>query len=127
MPTFPSTEWADAVVESLDNDPQFQRIANYFDATVLFEFGDDSYVFRLRDGAVRACHDGARFVEWDIAVRAPVETWERFLSASPPPFYNDLRSVWMQHDLTIEGDLTTALQQWRSLKYLIDVFGEVQR
>jgi hypothetical protein len=127
MPTFPSTEWADAVVESVDDDQYFQRIASYFDATVLFGFGENDYALTLRDGTIQAYHEQPRFVEWDVAVRAPMETWENFLSVSPPPFYNDLRSVWMQHDLTIEGDLTTALQQWRPLKYLINVFGEVQQ
>jgi hypothetical protein len=127
MPLFPSDEWADAVISSVNDDQYFNRIADYFDATVLFGFGDDEYAFTLRDGEVRAYHEQPRFLEWNVAIRAPMDTWEKFLSVSPPPFHNDLRSVWMQHDITIEGDLTTALQQWRSLKYLIDVFGEVHR
>lgn len=127
MPTFPNSAWAEQVVASVNQDPYFNRIATYFDATILFGFGEEAYAFTLRDGEVTAYHERPRFVEWDLAIRAPMSTWERFLSSSPPPFYNDLRSVWMQHDLTIEGNLTTALQQWRSLKYLIDVFGEVQR
>jgi len=127
MPTFPSSEWARAVTESVNDDPYFGRIANYFDATVLFEFGEQSYAFTLENGGVTEVYETPRFVSWDVAVRAPIDTWEKFLLASPPPFYNDLRSVWMQHDLTIEGNLTIAIQQWRSLKYFIDAFGEVQR
>lgn len=127
MPPFPSSEWAEAVTESVNEDAYFERIARYFDATVLFEFGDDPYAFTLEDGGVTGVHETPKFVSWDVAVRAPTETWETFLSESPPPFYNDLRSVWLQHDLTIEGDLKTAIQHWRALKHFIGAFGEVDR
>lgn len=123
MPTFPSSEWADEVTETVNGDPHFERIAKYFDATVLFEFDDEPYAFTIADGAVTDVHETPKFVSWDFAVRAPTETWNTFLSESPPPFYNDLRSVWLQHDLDIEGDLQTAIQHWRALKYLIDAFG----
>lgn len=127
MPTFPSTEWADGVTESVNDDPHFERIARFFDATVLFEFGDEPYAFTLADGEVTEIHETPKFVSWDVAVRAPAETWEQFLSESPQPFYNDLRSVWLQHDLVIEGDLKIAIQHWRALKRLVDAFGEVGR
>ncbi|MFC7233355.1 hypothetical protein ACFQMM_22045 [Saliphagus sp. GCM10025308] len=67
------------------------------------------------------------FVGWDFAVRAPVDTWENLLSESPPPFYNDLRSVWLQYDLEIEGDLKRAIQHWRPLKRMVTAFAEVSR
>jgi hypothetical protein len=127
MTEFITDTWADSVTEAVNGDSHFNRIARHFDATVLFAFGEDEYAFTLADGTVTAVHETPKFVSWDVAVRAPAETWETFLSDSRPPFYNDLRSVWLQHDLTIEGDLKVAIQQWRALKYLIDTFGEVGR
>lgn len=127
MPGFPSTEWAERVVETVNEDEEFRRVGRQFDATVLCEFGDDAYAFTLRDGRVTGLHESTEFVSWDVALRAPRETWETFLSKSPPPFYNDLRSVWTQHDMTVEGDLVTAFQHWRPLKHLVAVFGEVAR
>lgn len=127
MTQFPSDEWAESVATTVNDDPEFERIARHFDATVLFEFGDSAYAFTLDDGTVTSASAATEFVSWDVAVRAPVDVWETFLSESPPPFYNDLRSVWTQHDLTIEGDVLTAFQYWRPLKYLIDTFGEVAR
>lgn len=127
MSQFPSTEWAESVAAAANADPEYRRIAEHFDATVLFEFGDEAYAFVLVDGSVDEIHAATDFVSWDFALRAPIDDWETFLSESPPPFYNDLRSVWTQHDLTVEGDVLTAIQYWRPLKYLVDVFGEVAR
>lgn len=127
MSQFPSSEWAQTVTETVNSDPYFERIGRYFDATVLFEFGGEPYAFMLENGSVTGVHETPKFVSWDVALRAPMETWETFLSPSPPPFYNDLRSVWLQHDLTIEGDLKVAIQHWRALKYLVDAFGEVDQ
>jgi len=127
MSAFPSEEWARTVVETVNDDAEFRRLARHFDATVLFEFGDTSYAFEMDDGAVGELHTSTDFVSWDLAIRAPMDAWEPFLSASPPPFYNDLRSAWTQHDLTVEGDMVTAFQHWRPLKYLVQAFGEVAR
>ena len=125
MSQLPSEEWATTVTETVNNDPHFERIASHFNATVLFEFGDDPYAFTLEGGKVSGVHDNPQFVSWDFAVRAPVETWQTFLSESRPPFYNDLRSTWLQHEMDVEGDLKTAIQYWRPLKYLLRIFGEV--
>lgn len=125
MPAFPSTEWAETVVDTVNEDPQFRRIARHWDATLLFEFEDATFAFTVSDGAVTELHESPEFVTWDVALRAPAGVWETFLSESPPPFYNDLRSVWTQHDMTIEGDVVSAFQHWRPLKYLVDTFGEV--
>ncbi|MFC7233506.1 hypothetical protein ACFQMM_22975 [Saliphagus sp. GCM10025308] len=127
MSTFPSEEWFEAAVDWLANDAQFDRTSVHFDATVLFEFGDDGYVVELSDGEIDAVHTEPMFVGWDFAVRAPVDTWENLLSESPPPFYNDLRSVWLQYDLEIEGDLKRAIQHWRPLKRMVTAFAEVSR
>ena len=125
MPTFPSGEWSESVQEAVNNDSQFKRIGEYFDATILFEFGKERYLFKVADGEVKSVQIYPEFASWDFAIRAPINTWEMFLSSSPPPFYNDLRSVWLQHDLSIEGDLKVAIQHWRPLKHLIAVFREV--
>lgn len=127
MPRLASADWAAAVAEALNDDPHFGRVAAHTDAALLFEFGDDRCVFDVLEGSVRSVDDAPAFRSWDVAVRAPRDTWERFLSADPPPFYQDLRSVWMQHDLDVEGDLTTAIQHWRALGLMIDAFGEAAR
>jgi hypothetical protein len=127
MSDFPSDEWAQQVAATVNDDAEFARIAREFDATVRFDFGEDAYAFELGDGRVRSVRDATAFSSWDVVLRAPMDTWETFLSESPPPFYNDLRSVWTQHDMTIEGDVLTAIQHWRPLKYLVDAFGEVRR
>mgnify|MGYP000132513614 CR=1 FL=1 len=125
MPEFPSAEWANEVVRAANDDPQFARLARHAHATVLFEFGDQSVAFALDDGTVES-REPSDFAGWDVALRAPMETWEKYLSESPEPFYNDLRSVWTQHDMTIEGDVVTAFQYWATLKRLVANF-EVAR
>jgi pimeloyl-ACP methyl ester carboxylesterase len=122
MTSFPSAEWAIDVAKRANDDRGFRRSATAMDATALFEFGETAHAFNFVDGRVEEVHHAPRFVSWDVAVRAPLDTWETFLSASPPPFYNDLRSVWMHHDLTVEGDVLTAVRHWEALKRFVTHF-----
>lgn len=127
MPSLPASGWVRSATDSLTDDARYQRVAGRFGATVLLEFGDDAYVLEIEDGDVTEVDADPSFASWDFAVRAPVETWETHFAEVPPPQYNDLRSLWLQRDLTIEGDVLLAMQHWRSLKLLIDVLGEAVR
>lgn len=127
MPTLPESRWVEAATNKLDEDAYFERIARGFDATVLFEFGGDGYLLTVEDGTITDLRDDPEYLAWDFAVRAPTETWDKVFAEVPPPQYNDLRGVWLQRDLDIEGDVFLAIQHWRPLKYVIETFGEATR
>lgn len=127
MPEPSSPEWGEAVAERLNDDPQFERIASHLDATMLFEFGEESCAFTVDDGAVTEVHPSPSLLGWDLAVRAPLDAWKKLLSEVPPPHYNDLRGAWIVREFDVEGDLLTAIQHWRALKHVVGAFAEGTR
>ena len=46
-------------------------------------------------------------------------------SESPPPLHNDLLGAWLRGNVSMEGDLKTAIQHIQPLKRMLAVFGEV--
>lgn len=123
MPPF-SDEWMETAAAALADDPQFARTSRAFAATIRFDFGDAAYALTVDEGDVAVHHD-PEFVAWDLAVRAPEATWEEMLSATPSPPYHDLLGAWLRGDVTLEGDLKTAVQHLRPLKRTVAVFREV--
>jgi hypothetical protein len=125
MSSPPSPRRLDTVKESVNQDTQFEQSTRYLDANVLLGFGDQEYIFKINRGEIVEIVNDTRFVSWDIAIRAPTDTWEKLFDPSPPPFYQDLRSVWLNHDLTLEGNLFLAIQHWEALKRLTQAIREV--
>jgi hypothetical protein len=124
MPTFPSAEWAATARTRLNEDPQFERFAKHVDSTVRFDFGEAAYAFTVTDGRV-ALHEDPTYTTWDYALRGSDEVWEKLLSETPPPIYNDPIGAWLQGDLVIEGNLKRTVQDLRPLKRMVEVFREV--
>lgn len=123
MPPFPGNEWMESVAAALSDDQQFSRTSHAFAATIRFDFGDAAYALTIDEGDVSVHHD-PKFVAWDLAVRGSETTWEEMLSAAPSPPYHDLLGAWLRGDLTMEGDLETAIKHLRPLKRMLAVFQE---
>lgn len=124
MPPVLSEDWLRSTADAVENDPAFARVAEDFEATVVFGVGADDTAARFSDGEMDVLGDPA-FVTWDFAMRAPASTWQKLLSENPPPLHHDVIGTWLQSDLTIEGDLRLALRHLRPLKRLLSVFREV--
>lgn len=126
MPARASDEWLDRVQAAANADPAFRRFAAQCDATVGFVFEDEECAFTVDEGEVTAAHPAPKFVDADVTLRAPSETWDKYLSESPPPFFNDLRPVWLTQDLAVEGDVRKAMAHWRTLKQLVAAIREAE-
>lgn len=116
--------WLERAATALENSPTYTRVAEGFEATVLFGVDDESVAATFREDEVTV-HGDPTYETWDVALRAPAETWEKLLAETPPPLYNDLIGAWLQADLTIEGDLRLAIRHLRPLKRIVAVFREV--
>lgn len=125
MPTFPSSTWVESVASAVNDDEEFRRFSRAFDATIRFDFGEDSFALTVEDGTVVDVHHDPTFVTWDVALRASEGTWRKMLAATPPPLHNDLLGAWLRGDMTMEGDLKVAVQHIRPLKRMLAVFREV--
>lgn len=125
MSTFPSRAWVDTAVSAVNDDAEFRRVSDAFDATIRIDFGEYACAMTVDDGAIRAVEHSPQFASWDVALRASTATWQKLLAEVPPPLYNDLLGAWLQAELTMEGDLQLAIQHLRPLKRLLAVFQEV--
>jgi hypothetical protein len=125
MATVLSEEWLQRAADRVNDDPRFTRVSEPFEATVVFGVDGSDTAATFEDGRMRVAGD-PRYSTWDFALRAPVETWQRFLDETPPPRHHDLIGTWLQAELTLEGDLRLAMRHLRPLKRLFTVFREVQ-
>lgn len=119
MPELLSEEWLEQVASRVDDGPEFARVAEGFEATVVFGVDGRDVAATFRDGRMDVVGDPT-YETWDFALRAPERTWRRLLAETPPPRHHDLVGAWLQADLTIEGDLRMAIRHLRPLKRLLE-------
>lgn len=123
------TAWQDVV----NSNPVIPVIGNRFNTDFLLGFGDKEYVVSVREGQVVGLTDelsGVSTVDtpWTFALRAPAETWEKYIQDPPPPMYND---IWaMAHplhgNLKMEGDLLPLWQNLRSINHVLEAMRAVR-
>ncbi|QKY68292.1 SCP2 sterol-binding domain-containing protein [Lentibacillus sp. CBA3610] len=92
--------------ERLNNDAEFALKARKWEGSFKIIIGEETYVFQMHEGDIeRIKHNPPLFTECDFLIYAPTEDWDKILGDNPPPFYQDIFSAWLHHDVTIEGDL----------------------
>lgn len=124
MSAFPSQEWLESATATLADDRQFNQSNRAFEATIRFDFGEDAYAISI-DESVIEVHENPTYVSWDFALRAPESTWREMFAETPPPIHHDLLGAWLRGNVTMEGDLKTAVQHLKPLKRMLVVFREV--
>jgi hypothetical protein len=78
----------------------------YVSVAFLLEVGSDSYIVTIDRGRVVGLTAGPFVMpQWAFALRASVETWERYWLPTPPPGANDLFAMLRSKELRLEGDL----------------------
>lgn len=122
--TILSEEWLERTARRLES-AEFDRVADGFEATVVFGVDDHDVAVAFEDGAMEVLGE-ATYETWDFALRAPAETWEKLTAETPPPRHHDVIGAWLQSDLTIEGDLRMAIRHLRPLKRVLDEFQAVE-
>ena len=71
----------------------------------------------MRKGSIESINKAPKFdVRTDFEMRAPMEVWDKFLSAEPPPLYHDIFAMIMRvPEFGLEGDTLVAMQNARAL------------
>lgn len=104
-------------------DPELAVVGKFFTCDLLLGSGERRFLLRFREGELaEILPDPPPVVPWRAAIKAPEETWEKFLQDPPPPMFHDVwAAVWMGH-MTLEGDTKVLMQNhlavWRTLKLL---------
>jgi hypothetical protein len=113
----------DRVQGAMGSDKELAWAGRFFNSRVLLGSGERRFLLVFRDGElVEIVADPPPVVPWQFALKAPDQTWEKFLADPPPPMFHDIwAATWMGH-MTIEGDTKVFMQNhyalWRTLKLM---------
>jgi hypothetical protein len=108
--------------DAVRSDPELAWAGRFFNARVLVESGERRFLLHFRDGELVEVVPGPPLVvPWQFALKAPDQTWDKFLSDPPPMFHDIWAATWTGH-MTIEGDIEAFMQNhyalWRTLKLM---------
>lgn len=82
--------------------------------------GGRGFFLRLAEGRVAGIDEGPRRMRsCAFLVAAPPESWEKFWTPVPPPWYHDLFAMNKKGVLTIEGDLHSFMANLQYFKDLL--------
>lgn len=120
--------WMKRWSEAVNSNGPMSWIGKHFTATMLLGFGDKHFVVSFDQGKIASFTDeiGPETC-YQLAIKGPAESWEKFCQPVPPPMYND---IWaMGHPLhgrvVMEGDQMVMWQNMRAFTWALDRMREV--
>lgn len=121
--------WIERWQNMVNRDSVARLLGRHFTADVMLEFGSNAYVVSFQDGELtRVQHEIGAETTYQFALRAPAETWAKFVQPVPPPMYNDI--IAMSHSLhgrlKIEGDVKVMWQNLRAFAWDLDLMRSVK-
>src|SRR5690554_1306788 len=87
-----SPAWMQRWQGLVNEDGVMRNVGRYFDGNVLLDFGGErQYVVEFRNGRIERLVDQVGPEErYQFALRAPQDSWSKFVQPTPPPMYNDI-------------------------------------
>lgn len=124
--TFLSPEWFDAYVSRVNADPEMAAIAKWFNASWFLIAGQTRKVICVEAGQITNIVHAPRIDTRAVfGFRAPMATWQKFISKKPPPLHNDFFAMLMRvPEFTIEGESLVAMQNARALQRMMNLMRE---
>ena len=122
------TSWMKRWQGAVNANGPMSWIGKHLTADILLGFGDKNFVVHFRNGKIDNFTDqlGPETC-YQLALRAPAESWKKFCEKVPPPMYND---IWaMAHPLhgklQMDGDQKVLWQNMRAMFWAFDRMREV--
>ena len=124
--TFLSPEWFDAYVSRVNADPEMAAIAKWFNAPWFLIADQTRKVICVEAGQITNIVHAPRIDTRAVfGFRAPMATWQKFISKKPPPLHNDFFAMLMRvPEFTIEGESLVAMQNARALQRMMNLMRE---
>jgi len=126
MSDYPGLAWFEQYRERVNADPELKVIGDWFTTTFGLTFGESRYALKLDQGRIVDVIASPKFdVRTMFGFRAPVEVWQKFLSANPPPLFHDFFAMLMRvPEFVLEGDGLAAMQNARALHRMMNIMRE---
>jgi hypothetical protein len=121
--------WMERWQKLVNQDSVTKVIGRHFTADFMLDFSNAAYVVSFVNGAMtRVAQDIGPETTYQFALRAPQESWSKFIQPIPPPMYND---IWaMAHPLhgrlRLEGDVKVMWQNLRAFTWTLDLMRNVK-
>jgi hypothetical protein len=128
MSVFDSS-WIKSWQNLVNHDKVARLIGKHFTADVMLEFGEKPYVVSFLDGEIKKIQEEiGPETTYQLALRAPTETWDKFIQPIPPPMYNDIIALShrLHGRLKIEGDVKVMWQNLRAFSWDMDLMRGVK-
>ena len=107
--------------ELANADPEFQRHARFWTATLRFGVGDKRFRVRVENGRIASVERWLGGIAVDLAIDAPEADWQALLAATPQPFYQDLYAAAIHHGFRVAGDAEHYCAHYPALRRLIEI------
>ena len=123
MAAFPDIQWMEQYRDRVNGDLEMSAIADWFTTSIAFTFGEKRYVVAVEKGKITSLNAAPRIdARSTFGFRAPMDVWDRFVSANPPPLYHDFFAMLMRvPEFVLEGDGLVAMQNARALHRMMNL------
>jgi hypothetical protein len=123
-----STFDPEAVLRRAQSHAAFLLAARYWTARVVFDIGDERYLLEMVDGRPTAFALGdAPDGSFDVRVFGSTEGWDKLLMPVPPPQFDHISYKNARGDLSVEGDVVTAVGPYfAAIQEFVAVLREVR-
>ena len=123
MSAVPDEDWFKAYQARVNADRELSVIGNWFTTRFSITVGDTRRVLTVEKGQISQINFAPRFDSRPaFGFRAPMDTWAKFVSPTPPPLYNDFFAMLMRvPEFVLEGDGLVAMQNGRALQRMMNL------
>ena len=114
----------EAFLVAANHDLEFAIAARYWNATVIFEMGNDKHLITIRDGKIVGILSDLGPMEdwdWNFRISGPQDGWMKLLQPIPEPFYQAILPATLFHGFTIGGDFMTFCSYYRAFSRMIEL------
>lgn len=121
---FPSDEFLERLVATLNGDAAFAAASRWSDVKVLLRFGDEGYWLKLYGGKVI---DHMRYfpmanpLGWDYSISAPLETWQALREGR-----RALGHLLDRGEIAVDGNLLQANRMYESTHLLLSAVRDLK-
>lgn len=125
-----SLEWIEQFRQIANANRTLRVLVRQADIRFLVQFGENSYVVEISDNELKPIQDADALLfdaNWQFAVRAPIETWDKTTRNVPPPEFTDIIFMSFNGHMTLEGNLLPLWQNIRAVLWMFDLMRDTDR
>ena len=121
---FPSMEFVERLVTTLNDDVAFNTASRWSDVKVLLRFGDEGYWLKLYGGRVidyMHYFPMANPLGWDYSISAPLATWQSLREGT-----RVLGHLLDRGEIAVDGNLLQANRLYESTQRMLGIVRDLK-